>query len=249
MNLTQIESIYNRKKLQIKQMAVLVDPDKSDTGYLDRLLVQSESGGVDFFFVGGSFLKDAHTDRAVLYLKQRSDIPVLLFPGSPSQISSEADGILLLSLISGRNPDLLIGRHVEAAPRLLSSGLEIMPTGYMLIDGGRGTSVSYISHTMPIPADKEEIAAFTALAGVQLGLKLIYMDAGSGALYSIPSKMIKAVSKLVDVPVIVGGGIRSVAQMQDAWQAGADIVVIGNAFEKNPELLKDLVAARMTEGQ
>jgi putative glycerol-1-phosphate prenyltransferase len=244
MNLSQINSIYNCKKLQIKQMAVLVDPDKSDVEYLDRLLEQAALGGVDFFFVGGSFLKEAHTDRAVMYLKKHSEIPVLLFPGSPAQVSNHADGILLLSLISGRNPDLLIGRHVEAAPKLLAAGIEILPTGYMLIDGGRGTSVSYISHTLPIPADKEEIAAFTALAGVQLGLKLIYLDAGSGALYSIPSKLIRAVRKLVEVPIIVGGGIRSVAQMQDAWQAGADIVVVGNAFEKNPDLLRELAEAR-----
>lgn len=244
MNPTQIETIYTRKKLQIKQMAVLVDPDKSDPRFLDRLLSQAETGGVDFFFVGGSYLRDANTDKAVLYLKENSNIPVLLFPGSPAQISRHADGILLLSLISGRNPDLLIGRHVEAAPHLMEAGIEILPTGYMLIDGGRGTSVSYISHTLPIPADKEDIAAFTALAGVQLGLKVIYMDAGSGALYSIPSKMIRSVSRLVDVPLIVGGGIRSVTQMVDAWQSGADIVVIGNAFEKNPELLQELAEAK-----
>jgi phosphoglycerol geranylgeranyltransferase len=244
MNLPLLEKLKISKNQQIKQLAVLIDPDKAKNKDLDYLVGLAESQEVDYFFVGGSFLKEENTNKTVNHIKSISEIPVVLFPGSPSQISPYADAILLLSLISGRNPDLLIGRHVEAAPKLLQANIEIMPTGYMLIDGGRATAVSYISNTMPIPADKGEIAAFTALAGVQLGLQIIYMDAGSGALYSIPSKMIQQVSALVDVPIIVGGGIRSVAQMKEAYTSGADVVVIGNALEKNPDLLSEMAACK-----
>lgn len=244
MNLPLLEKLKNSKNQQIKQLAVLVDPDKAHPSDLDYLVGLAEEASVDYFFVGGSFLKDDATDDTVNHIKHISKIPVILFPGSPAQISQYADAILLLSLISGRNADLLIGRHVEAAPKLMQAQIEIMPTGYMLIDGGRATAVSYISNTMPIPADKGEIAAFTALAGVQLGLQIIYMDAGSGALYSIPSKMIQQVSALIDVPLIVGGGIRSVAQMKEAYNSGADVVVVGNAFEKNPDLLIEMAACK-----
>ena len=244
MELPLLEKLKISKKQQIKQLAVLIDPDKARPSELDYLVTLSEAAEVDYFFIGGSFLKEENTDDTVRYIQSISTIPVILFPGSPAQISRNADAILLLSLISGRNANLLIGRHVEAAPKLLQINIEIMPTGYMLIDGGRATAVSYISNTMPIPADKEDIAAFTALAGVQLGLQIIYMDAGSGALYSIPSKMIRKVSALIDVPLIVGGGIRSAAQMKEAYNAGADVVVIGNALEKNPDLLAELAICK-----
>jgi phosphoglycerol geranylgeranyltransferase len=244
MNLPLLEKLKISKEQQIKQLAVLIDPDKAKPKDLDYLVGLAEVAAVDYFFVGGSLLEEDATDQTVQHIKSISSIPVVMFPGNPAQISPFADALLLLSLISGRNPDLLIGRHVEAAPKLMKAQIEIMPTGYMLIDGGRATAVSYISNTTPIPADKGEIAAFTALAGVQLGLQIIYMDAGSGAMYSIPSKMIKQVSALIDVPLIVGGGIRSVAQMKEAYNSGADIVVVGNAFEKNPDLLTEMAACK-----
>jgi phosphoglycerol geranylgeranyltransferase len=244
MDLALLEKLKISKNQQIKQLAVLIDPDKAKPKDLEYLVSLAEEAEVDYFFVGGSFLEEDATDITVQHIKSISTIPVIMFPGSPAQISQYADALLLLSLISGRNPDLLIGRHVEAALKLMQAKIEIMPTGYILIDGGRATTVSYISNTMPIPADKGEIAAFTALAGVQLGLQIIYMDAVSGALYSIPSKMIRQVSRLIDVPLIVGGGIRSVEQMKEAYNAGADVVVVGNAFEKNPDLLIEMAACK-----
>ena len=182
-------------------------------------------------------------EDCVSTLKKQSNIPVILFPGSPAQVTPLADGILLLSLISGRNADLLIGQHVQAAATLKTSGLQILPTGYVLIDGGAPTTVSYISNTLPIPANKPEIAAVTALAGEQLGLKLIYLEAGSGAENPVPQEMIKAVSKQIDVPLIVGGGIRNGEAAYQACQAGADIIVIGTAFEQQPELLPEIASA------
>jgi putative glycerol-1-phosphate prenyltransferase len=178
--------------------------------------------------------------QVIRQIKTQSSIPVILFPGSNLHIDTSADAIFFLSLISGRNPDFLIGQHVIAAPSLKKSRLEILPTGYILVDSGRQTTVSYISNTMPIPYDKPEIAACTAMAGEMLGLKLIYLDAGSGALKQISSKMIAAVRKSVDVPLIVGGGIRSAEEALEAFEAGADVVVIGNGIEKNPNLLAEV---------
>jgi putative glycerol-1-phosphate prenyltransferase len=244
MNLHILDKIINYKNNNIKQLAILVDPDRSDDQHLSELVGKCNRLEIDFFFVGGSYLSISNTERVVKLIKDHSDIPCVLFPGSPLQICASANAILLLSLISGRNPDLLIGRHVEAAPLLRQINLEIIPTGYILIDGGRATSVSYISNTMPIPADKQEIAAFTALAGTQLGLRLIYMDAGSGALYSIPPATIAKVRQFIDVPLIIGGGIRSKTQLHEAYLAGADLVVIGNALEKDIRLLEELVECK-----
>ena len=239
-----LDKIISCKDNNIKLLAILVDPDRSDDQHLSQLVEKCNQFEIDYFLVGGSYLSVSNTEKVVKFIKEHSSIPCVLFPGSPQQICASADAVLLLSLISGRNPDLLIGRHVEAAPALRQSNLEIIPTGYMLIDGGRTTSVSYISNTMPIPADKPEIAAFTALAGTQLGLRFIYMDAGSGALYSIPTATIAKVSKLIDVPLIIGGGIRSKTQLQEAYSAGADMVVIGNALEKDIGLLEELVGCK-----
>jgi phosphoglycerol geranylgeranyltransferase len=177
-------------------------------------------------------------------LRRQKDIPVVIFPGSNLHIHSEADGILLLSLISGRNPELLIGQHVIAAPILKNSGLEILPTGYMLIESGKPTTVSYISNTQPIPADKEDIAVCTAMAGEMLGLRLLYLDGGSGAINPVPPKMISAVRRNTSLPVIVGGGITSGTKAEQAWLAGADYVVIGNGLEKEPELLDQIIKVR-----
>lgn len=234
----QIAKVANQK-----QLAVLVDPDKGSPQSWAHLAALADANGVDFFLVGGSLLVHQRLEDCVSTLKKHSNIPVILFPGSPSQVTTLADGILLLSLISGRNADLLIGQHVQAAASLKNSGLQILPTGYVLIDGGAPTTVSYISNTLPIPANKPEIAAVTALAGEQLGLKLIYLEAGSGAENPVPQEMIKAVSKQIDVPLIVGGGIRNGEAAYQACKAGADIIVIGTAFEEQPELLPEIASA------
>jgi phosphoglycerol geranylgeranyltransferase len=195
---------------------------------------------VDFFLVGGSLLTNLYLNKVVALIKDHCNIPVILFPGSNMHINAAADALLFLSLISGRNSDLLIGQHVVAAPILKKSRLEILPTGYILIDGGNVSTVSYMSNTTPIPADKYSVATCTALAGEMLGLKLIYLDAGSGALTPISPKMISSVKKAIEVPLIVGGGIDSVEKADKALEAGADLIVIGNAIEKNPDLLIDI---------
>lgn len=226
-----------------KQIAVLVDPDKCSPEAAGILALQVAEAGVDYLMVGGSLVIDGQFERCVEALKAHSGLPVILFPGDTMQVSAAADGILLLSLISGRNAELLIGRHVIAAPALRRSGLEILPTGYMLVDGGAPTSVSYMSNTMPIPANKPDIALCTAMAGEMLGLQVLYMDAGSGALQPVPAELIGAVRKSVQIPLVVGGGLRSPEAVSAALDAGADIVVVGTAIEKEPGLLKSMVGA------
>ena len=223
-----------------KQIAILIDPDKTDSGKLQKIVTAANKAGIDFFLVGGSLLLKNNLEETIAFLKKHSRKKVYLFPGSPSQICSKADGILLLSLISGRNADLLIGNHVQAAPLLKQSKLQIIPTGYMLIDSGTATTVSYISNTTPIPANKPEIAACTALAGEQLGLRYIYLEAGSGGQNAVSQETIKAVRKMISIPLIVGGGIRSAAQIEAAFTAGADIVVIGTAIEKDLKFLEEI---------
>lgn len=226
-----------------KCFAVLVDPDKYSASGIKNLAIVAEKTGVDFIFYGGSLLiKDNHRKYLAL-LKEKCSVPLVLFPGSHMQLSGEADGILLLSLISGRNPDMLIGKHVVAAPFLKASRLEILPTGYMLIESGRSTAVSYMSSTTPIPADKDDIAVCTAMAGEMLGLKLIYMDAGSGASKPVSINMIKKVKQHISIPLIVGGGIRNALQAKEMCLAGADVIVVGNAIEKDISLIKDIAAS------
>lgn len=204
---------------------------------LQDMLRKVNESTVDFIFVGGSLVTESNFHSCVEGIAQQTEKPVVLFPGSPDQINEKADALLFLSLISGRNPDLLIGQHVIAAPRLRHSALEVIPTGYMLVESGRLTTALYVSQTLPLPANKPEIAAATALAGQFLGLQLIYLDAGSGADVPISPSTIEAVRKTVSLPIIVGGGIRSVEQAQAAWNAGADVVVVGTALEQNPEAL------------
>ncbi|MGI8637783.1 MAG: geranylgeranylglyceryl/heptaprenylglyceryl phosphate synthase, partial [Segetibacter sp.] len=182
-------------------------------------------------------------DECIQQIKSSCNIPVVLFPGSPAQISKYADALLYLSLVSGRNAELLIGQHVVSAPFVKKSGLEIMPTGYMVIDGGAPTTVSYISNATPIPSDKNEIALCTAMASEMLGMKLIYMDAGSGAKRSITESMISMVSANIEVPLIVGGGIADPEKAYRNCKAGADVIVIGNAIEKDPLLIKEMATA------
>lgn len=223
-----------------KQFAVLIDPDKFAS---DGLLELAEKSKVDFLLIGGSILTNGNFEKCVESIKKKTKIPLLIFPGDNLQISKKADGILLLSLISGRNPDMLIGKHVIAAPVLKSSKLEIIPTGYMLIESGRQTAALYMSGTAPIPSDKDDIAVCTAMAGEMLGLKMIYMDAGSGAKNCVSGSMIKKVSSGIQIPLIIGGGINTPEKAYNACKAGADIIVVGNALEKDKSLLKKIAAA------
>ena len=234
MNLEIYSSILKAKKVGRKQFAVLIDPDKLPTV---EAIATAEAAGVDYFLIGGSLLTNGNLNNCIEFVKKSSQIPVILFPGNIYQIDSSADAILLLSLISGRNPEMLIGKHVIAAPALKASHLEVISTGYMLIESGSQTTVSYMSNTMPIPADKEDIAMCTAMAGEMLGLKMIYMDAGSGAKNCISAAMIKKVSSNISIPLIVGGGINSAAGVRSAYEAGADIVVVGTALEKDFSLV------------
>ncbi|MDX1939117.1 MAG: geranylgeranylglyceryl/heptaprenylglyceryl phosphate synthase [Saprospiraceae bacterium] len=237
------QAILNAKEQGKKQLAVLIDPDKAEPAHLERLLDLALQSKVDFFFVGGSLVMRDTLDDCLGFLKSNSDIPCIIFPGSVQQISSKADAILLLSLISGRNPELLIGQHVIAAPYLRESGLEVISTGYMLVDGGTPTTVSYISSTTPIPANKNDIAVCTAIAGEMLGLKISYLDAGSGAENPVAEQMIAAVSRNVGTPIVVGGGIRTPEKAYANAQAGADIQVVGNLLEKNPSLMLEMADA------
>ena len=236
-------SLLEKKKTGQKSLAILIDPDKVSASSLMPVIELAVESRADYFFVGGSLVVTNQLDEVVLQIKQHCSLPVLLFPGSPSQISRHADALLYLSLISGRNPELLIGQHVISAPFVKNSGLEIIPTGYMVIDGGAPTTVSYISNATPIPADKADIALCTAMAGEMLGKKIIYMDAGSGAKKPISEEMITAVARNIDVPLIVGGGIRDAEKAYLNCKAGADVVVIGNAIEKDATIIEEMVAA------
>ena len=239
--MTILELIQQRHQAGKKSIAVLVDPDKvDDSAHLRHLIDLANENCIDFFFVGGSLLTRSNLADVIHIIKENVSIPVVLFPGSSQQLDPAADAILFLSLISGRNPDLLIGQHVQAAPQLRHYKIEVLPTGYILINSGKTSSAAYISNTTPIPDDKFDLAACTALAGEMLGLQLIYLDAGSGAETPISPKMISAVRKTVDVPLLVGGGINSPAKAQAALLAGADMIVIGNALEKDPELLTNI---------
>lgn len=225
-----------------KGIAVLIDPDKTPVDHAERVARNLRQFAPDLVLVGGSLITVGDFDARVNALRQAIDHPLVLFPGSPTQLTGAVDAVLLLSLLSGRNPELLIGQHVVAAPRIRELQLEAVATGYLLIDGGKPTTASYISGTAPIPRDKPEIAAATALAGQQLGMHCIYLDAGSGAALPVPLETIAAVRKMVDLPIIVGGGIRSRDQLDAAQRAGADLVVVGTALEHSPELIAELVA-------
>jgi phosphoglycerol geranylgeranyltransferase len=237
------QTLLEKKKAQQKSFAVLVDPDKVNAQKIDELTHLAVDAKVDYLLVGGSLVISNHLDEVVQRIKKNCSIPVILFPGTPSQVSKYADALLYLSLISGRNPELLIGQHVISAPFVKKSGLEIISTGYMVIDGGAPTTVSYISNAAPIPADKNEIAMCTAMAAEMLGMKLIYMDAGSGAKRAIQEEMISAVSKQIEIPLVIGGGIKDPEKAYLNCKAGADLIVIGNAIEKDSSLIKEMSAA------
>ncbi|MDZ4713971.1 MAG: geranylgeranylglyceryl/heptaprenylglyceryl phosphate synthase [Cytophagales bacterium] len=236
-----LESFQQRHRLGKKSVAVLVDPDKvDDLSRLRHLVHLASENCIDFFFVGGSLITTPNLGEVIQTIKEDVHIPVILFPGNALQIDPLADGILFLSLISGRNPDLLIGQHVQAAPILKNLNLEVLPTGYILINSSKTSSVAYISNTTPIPEDKDSLAACTALAGEMLGLRLMYLDAGSGAEREVSPRMISAVRKTISVPLIVGGGINTPEKALRALEAGADMIVIGNALEKDPDLLTEI---------
>jgi putative glycerol-1-phosphate prenyltransferase len=226
-----------------KKFAVLLDPDKLRFENLDEILEIATTSHLDCFLLGGSLVVNNQLDDIIERIRKTSNVPVILFPGSSRQLSYKADALLFLSLISGRNPELLIGKHVESAPFLKMSPLEIISTGYMLIDGGVATSVSYMSNTTPIPHDKNSIAVCTAMAGEMLGMKMIYMDAGSGAKISVDTSMVRDVADAIDIPLIVGGGIKKPLDAQKLAQSGADVIVVGNAIEKDRYLMKEMADA------
>jgi putative glycerol-1-phosphate prenyltransferase len=221
-------------------LAVFIDPDKVNETSIEALVQLSVPAKEDYFFVGGSLVISNHLDECIRQIKKACNIPVVLFPGSPSQVSRYAYALLYLSLISDRNPESLIGQHVVSAPFVKKSGLDIMPTGYMVIDGGAPTTVSYISNATPIPSDINDIAMCTAMAGEMLGMKLIYMDAVSGAKSPITEDMIKSLAQHIEVPLIIGGGITDAEKAYLNCKAGADIIVVGNAIEKDASLIKEI---------
>lgn len=221
---------YNKKKI----FGILIDPDSYTNTKLNQVLSMVENGKVDLILIGGSLISSlSEMEGHISLIKKKTNVPVLLFPGSLLQITNKADGILLLSLISGRNPEFLIGNHVVAAPVLKNTNLEIIPTGYILIESGKTTSVEYISNTKPIPSEKVDIIVATAIAGEMIGNKLIYLEAGSGAENPVSKDVIEKVKKNINVPLMVGGGIRTKKQLHDTYEAGADIVIVGNAIEKS----------------
>tara|TARA_B100001758_G_scaffold247507_1_gene265604 strand:+ start:2806 stop:3543 length:738 start_codon:yes stop_codon:yes gene_type:complete len=233
-------SIIKNKKANKKSFALLIDPDKQNNDEIINIVEKAKKAKVDYFFVGGSLLTNDNLDSCLKVLKKNSNIPIILFPGNAMQINDKADAILFLSLISGRNPEMLIGKQVITAPLLKRSSLEILPTGYMLIDSGKQTTASYMSDTTPIPAEKNSVASCTAMAGEMLGLKIIFMDGGSGAKNPISNEMISEVSKSVDVPIIIGGGISSGEKAIANCKSGADIIVVGDAIEKDQNLILEI---------
>ena len=235
--INNIQHIAGTKK---KQLAILVDPDKASADHILSLCENAKKANANFFLVGGSLLTDGNIDETVLALKKNTNIPVIIFPGSSSQISAHADGILFLSLLSSRNPEMLIGQQVISAPYLRKTNVEIISTAYLLIDSGEQTTASYISNSQPIPANKSEIAACTALAGEYMGMNLIYLDGGSGAKNPVSAEMISKVRSYTTKPIIIGGGINTIEKASSALSAGADIIVIGNAIEKNPDFCQSL---------
>ncbi len=230
-----------------KAIAVLIDPEKCDNGTrLLELLEKSAFAGVDYLFIGGSTVTRREFSETVQYIKAHSSIPLIIFPGSSQQISEKADAILYLSLLSGRNPDFLIGHHVQSAAELFEMDLEIIPTAYLLIDGGTQSSVAYVSQTTPIPRENSTIIRNTAIAGKLQGKQLLYLDAGSGARFSVPSERIKELQS-IELPIIVGGGITTIEQIEELHQAGTNIVVIGNKLEQDTDFLLDIYAYKKVD--
>lgn len=240
-----LKSLVEKKENNIKSLAILIDPDKiQNEKSLRNLLNVCNKSIVEYIFIGGSLLVNDTLNEIVAYIKSNSAIPTVLFPGSNLHIDKSADAILFLSLISGRNPDLLIGQHVAAAPILKNSNLEVLSTGYILVGNDANTTVAHISQTSPIPTQKSEIAVCTAIAGELLGMKLIYLDAGSGPKEEVPQEMITQVKQSIDIPLIVGGGINTIAKVNAAYRAGADMIVLGTAVEKKVNFVEEVAKIR-----
>jgi phosphoglycerol geranylgeranyltransferase len=234
--------------LKIKQtrdcgFLVLLDPDRSSPKDLSRYAALCDKAGADAFLFGSSLMVTNDFEKSLVAVKKAVKKPVIIFPGSSAMLSAHADALLFLSMISGRNPNLLIGEHVKAAPAIKKLGIEAIPTAYMLIESGVITSVAYLSNTFPIPNHKPDIACAHALAGQYLGMKLVYLEAGSGAAKPVPVEMVKRVSQYVDIPVIVGGGIKHADHAHKVAKAGASFVVIGNALEDSPQMVKEFAQA------
>ncbi|WP_020530709.1 geranylgeranylglyceryl/heptaprenylglyceryl phosphate synthase [Flexithrix dorotheae] len=236
--------IIETKSRRKKSLAILIDPDKTGINEVPKLVELFQENKPEIILVGGSLITSNHLDELVAELKAKTHLPVVLFPGNSLHISPKADGILFLSLISGRNPEFLIGQHVNAAPILKKAGIEVIPTGYMLIDCGVATTANYMSNTTPIPFHKPEIAVCTAMAGEMLGMRMIYMDGGSGADKPISLEMVKKVKENLGIPLIIGGGIRNGTMAKNAYEAGADMIVVGTAVEKNRDLLQEICEAK-----
>lgn len=229
-------SIVENKRL----LAVLIDPDKIELDNVEAIVAKINQSIATYIFVGGSEVGEGVTETIVKAVKQHTELPVVLFPGDVTQITNEVDGILFLSLISGRNPDYLIGKHIEAVSKLTKAQLEVLPTGYILIENGKQTAVERVSNTKPLVRSNIQQIVDTAKAGELLGMKLIYLEAGSGATHPIEPEIISAVKEELSIPLIIGGGIRTKAQLEAAYNAGADLVVIGTAFENNQHFFEQL---------
>lgn len=238
--MSESNNIFNQFKEKLGQVAVLIDPDKyTNLDELGRLLKKTVFAEVDYLFIGGSTVSQKDFNVVINFIRLNSTLPMVIFPGASHQISNNADALLYLSLISGRNPDYLIGHHVQSAQEVFAMDIEVIPTGYILVDGGNLSSVAYVSQTTPIPRDHQSIIVNTAKAGILQGKKLIYLDAGSGAKQSIPSSIVQELSAL-DTPLIVGGGIRSRKKMESLRDAGANVIVIGNKLEEEIDFLLDI---------
>lgn len=236
-----IPNLYNILSSSKRKLAILIDPDKEMTieklpSTLDKINLLNPS----FIFIGGSTVNSTEMDDAIDLVKKSTQIPVIIFPGSHQQINEKADGLLFLSLLSGRNPDYLIGHQVQSAHLLKKMDIEVISTAYLLVDGGKSSSVAYVSQTSPIPNDQIGIAVNTAIAGEMMGFKSVFLDAGSGAIHPVSVKMISAVKNQINIPLIVGGGISTTEDIEKAYSAGADVVVIGNKIEEDIDFLLDI---------
>lgn len=230
------------------QLALLIDPEKTNSiKDLTPLLEKVNFANIDLIFVGGSTVSRKELESCVEIIKSLSKIPVVIFPGSGNQLTDKADALLFLNLISGRNPDFLIGHQVACAEEVFNMNIEVIPTAYLLIDGGKMTSVAYVSQTTPIPRDQHSIAQKTAIAGFLMGQKLTFLDAGSGANQAVPAELVAAINNKIKTPIIVGGGVRDTNTIHNLASAGANVVVIGNKIEEDLDFLLDLAHYQKTK--
>jgi phosphoglycerol geranylgeranyltransferase len=239
-----METIYSQiikaKKQNKKLLAILLDPDKINWENIDKLTHKISTSPATHIFVGGSHVDSNRIDELIIYLKQTLSLPILLFPGNPSQISNKADGLLFLSLLSGRNPDFLIEHQVNAVPIIQKTQLEVISTGYILIESGTKTAVETVSKTKPLDRNNADYVLQTAQAGVYMGSKLIYLEAGSGAKLNVPIDIIEKVSRHIEIPLLVGGGLRSKLAITEAYNAGATMIIIGTAFETDNHFFENI---------